>query len=95
MRQNDRHLRKPRVSALLHAPTTTPLPPSPPRPPLAAASHRCFPTAEPPSLLQVGADRLRSAPRSALRNSTQATHRRQPSRPRRSLPRWSMAKGMP
>jgi len=36
--------------------------------------------ADPPSLLQVGADRLRSAPRSALRNSTRVTQSRHPSR---------------
>ena len=80
MRQNDRHLCKPRVSPLLHVHILTALALTPPaRGGLASVLSNGLTTVAAITATQVGADRLRSAPRSALRNSTQATHRRQPS----------------
>ena len=51
------------------------------------------PTAAPPSLLQVGADRLRSAPQRALRDDPGYTQRRHASRHLALSTPWAMAKG--
>lgn len=90
MRRRARHLREPRVSALLHASYSThPYSPRPVTPTRAGGPASVLSNDRTtPSLLQMGADRLRGASRSALRNSIQATHRRQPL-PMQIFPRWS------
>ena len=95
MRQVGRYIREPRVRRPRPAAYHTLTALAPPLP-LAAPQPLAFspaPTADPPSLLQVGADRLRRAPRSALRNSSQATHGVGTHRATWPSPPWSMAKG--
>eukprot|EP00964_Phaeocystis_antarctica_P001620 scaffold856_cov45-Phaeocystis_antarctica.AAC.1 len=61
---------------------------------LAAIGTLARPNGRPPSWLQVGVDRLRSAPRSSLRNLTQVTHIVGTRRVTWLPPPWAMAKGV-